>query len=305
MYFAGSEKERNNNPAMKRLRDVAVLPTLFTLGNLVCGFFAIVVAARVEPPISVAIPTAEAIETKNPARAVRGLKPYDPTHNCMLSGLLIFLAMVFDAFDGYMARWSKKATQFGSELDSLCDVVSFGVAPGFLLVKMCPTFTYQHRDLVWTIAAAFAVCAALRLARFNVESDEQDDHMNFSGLPSPAAAGAVASFAILFYTLRKETSNLLYAEQIDYVVQSIVPFFALLCALLMVSRVPYPHVINQALRGTRSFNYIVALVFATAAVLTIRGFSLPIVCCIFVLSGPVTLAWRLANGRSLSDEPIF
>jgi CDP-diacylglycerol--serine O-phosphatidyltransferase len=223
----------------------------------------------------------------------------------MLSGLLIFMAMIFDAFDGYMARLSKKSSDFGAQLDSLCDLVSFGVAPGFLLVKMCPSFTYQHRDVVWAIAAMFAVCAALRLARFNLESNGDEDHLSFSGLPSPAAAAAVASFAILFYTLRKETNNLIYAEDVDLVVQTILPFFGLVCALLMVSRLPYPHVVNQVLRGSKSFGYLVALVFAATAILTIRGFSLPVVCTIFVLAGPASWAWRRLTSETVSEEPIF
>ena len=91
----------------------------------------------------------------------------------MLSGCLIFVAMVFDGLDGYVARLARTSSDFGAQLDSLCDVVSFGVAPGFLLVKMCPQFTFLHDQAVWVIAAAFAACAALRLARFNVETQRR------------------------------------------------------------------------------------------------------------------------------------
>ena len=92
--------------------------------------------------------------------------------------------MVFDGLDGYVARLSRTASDFGAQLDSLCDVVTFGVAPGFLLVKMCPDFAFVHKQAVWVIAASFAACAALRLARFNVETSDEDDHLHFSGLPS-------------------------------------------------------------------------------------------------------------------------
>ncbi len=91
-------------------------------------------------------------------------------------------------------------------MDSLCDVVSFGVAPAFLLVKMCPRFTLGHNQTMWIIAAAYAACAALRLARFNVETSDDDEHLHFSGLPSPAAAAVIAGFAIMFYTLRQDTT---------------------------------------------------------------------------------------------------
>src|SRR3990170_3286147 len=106
----------------------------------------------------------------------------------MLCGLLVLFAIVFDWLDGYVARLARTASDFGAQLDSLCDVVSFGVAPGFLLVKMCPRFTYLHSHAIWVIAASYAACAALRLARFNVETTDDDEHLHFNGLPSPAAA---------------------------------------------------------------------------------------------------------------------
>lgn len=292
---------------MHRLRAVSVLPTLFTLGNLICGFFAIVAASRVEAPTSADIPTTSAIHVSaaNPQQFFAGLKKEDPVHNCMLAGWLIFLAMIFDALDGHVARLAKTSSDFGAELDSLCDVVTFGVAPAFLLVKMCPGFTFNHNQMVWIIAAAFACCAALRLARFNVETDEEDDHMNFSGLPSPAAASTVAGFAILFYTLRRENNEFLYAAQIDYILQQIVPYFTLIVALLMVSRIPYPHVVNQLFRGQRSFAHVVAVLFAIAAVMIFRGIVLPVVCVAFALSGPARYAWQELFQRKPHDEPLF
>ncbi len=239
---------------MRRIRTVAVFPTMFTLGNLVCGFFSIVVASRVEPPQSIEesmeIPSSKTIPLRHP---IRSLDPTDPTHNVMLSGWLIFLAMIFDALDGHVARLSRTTSDFGAQLDSLCDVVTFGVAPGFLLVKMCPQFSFLHREAVWIIAASFAACAALRLARFNVETGEEDDHLHFSGLPSPAAAASIAGFAILFYELRRGETPLAFAADIEWWVQRILPFFAVMVALLMVSRIPYPHVVNQMFRGQKSF----------------------------------------------------
>ncbi len=289
---------------MKPLRQIAVLPTLFTLGNLICGFFAIVVAARVAHPDTKTVPTAADIRFRNPAKVVGQLNPEDPTHNCMLSGLLIFVAMIFDTVDGYVARLTRKTSDFGAQLDSLCDVVTFGVAPGFLLVKMCPSFTHQHRDAVWAIAALFAACAALRLARFNVELSSDDDHLFFRGLPSPAAAGTLASFAILFYTVRRESTDLLYAEQIDYMVQTVLPFFALFVALLMVSSLRYPHLINQLLHGSASLGYLVGLMSAVLAVAVMRGFSLPIVCSLYVFSAPVLFLWQWVQHRNdLHEQP--
>src|SRR5579872_6872536 len=158
----------------RRQRMFAVLPTMLTLGNAVCGFGAITFAAKVG-----------LIQPMGWGRS--------DTECLWIAAALIFLAMVFDMLDGRAARWAKQSSQFGAELDSLCDAISFGVAPAFILVKFSPDF---HPRLLWVIAVLYVVCAILRLARFNVETDDEDSHDYFSGLPSPAAAGAVASFMI-------------------------------------------------------------------------------------------------------------
>jgi CDP-diacylglycerol---serine O-phosphatidyltransferase len=272
---------------MRPIRTISVFPTLLTLGNLICGFFAVVVAARIEKPVTLA--EIEAIDTMN----------------VMYSGCLIFVAMIFDGLDGYVARLARSASDFGAQLDSLCDVVSFGVAPGFLLVKMCPRFTYFHSQTVWIIAAAFAACAALRLARFNVETSDDDDHLYFSGLPSPAAAAVIAGFAIAFYTLRQAANPLIFADRIDSFLQAILPFFGLLVALLMVSRIRYPHIPNRVLRGQRSFGHVVAVLFCFVALMVVRGYAALIVACAFALYGPVHVAWEKWVKRKPPEEPLF
>jgi CDP-diacylglycerol--serine O-phosphatidyltransferase len=132
-----------------------------------------------------------------------------------------------------------------------------------------------------------------------------DDHMTFSGLPSPAAAASIAGFALLFYELRRQGNNLLYAQEIDSAVQTILPFFALLVALLMVSRIPYPHVVNQMLRGQRSFGHVVALLFAAVAIMSIHAYSVPLIGVLFVVAGPARYLWQRVFYRRETEEPIF
>lgn len=291
---------------MRRIRSIAVIPTLFTLANLVCGFFSIAVTSRIGAPDSGDIPSAAVIQFKEkPLAFLPQLTRSDDAHNAMLAGWLIFLAMVFDTLDGHLARLTRNTTDFGAQLDSLCDVITFGVAPALLLVKMCPTFTYLHREAIWVVAAAYAACVALRLARFNVESDENDDHLHFTGLPCPAAAASIAGFAILFYTLRKETNALEIAPLIDHTMQVALPWFALLVSLLMVSRVPYPHLVNQLLCGHRSFGHVVGLVFSLVAVMVIRGYSVPILCCVFVLGPPVRWGLGRVLAKTEARDPMF
>ncbi len=290
---------------MKPIRAVAVLPTLFTLGNLLCGFFAIVVASRIAKPgpEDLIAQPAEPIALK--AAAVKEfLVSDDPTHNLMLCGALILLAMLLDAFDGQVARLTRHISSFGAELDSLADLVSFGIAPAILLVKMCPQFTILHGKEIWSIAALFVCCAALRLARFNVETDEDDDHTTFAGLPTPAAAAVVASFGIFSYTLRNEFNYEHYAGY-DWWMQRLLPMFCVLIALLMVSRVPYPHPLSQLIRGQSSFAHLVAIVFAVVAVLEVRGFAVPLICLLFVLGPPLRFGWQVARHRRTSEEPLF
>jgi len=270
---------------MRQIRAIAVLPTLFTLGNLVCGFFAIVVAARIAKSGTIDFVPAPKLET---ARQLIG--SVDPTHNLMLCGVLIFLAMLFDMFDGQVARLTRTASDFGGQLDSLCDVISFGVAPAILLVKMCPQFTNLHREAVWLIAALFACCAALRLARYNVETDETDDPGWFAGLPTPAAAAVVGSFAILSYTLRNEINFEIY-ENYDWWMQRLLPPFAACVALLMVSRIPYPHLVTQLFRGKRSFSHVVTIVVILMALLTVRWYAIPILGCGYVAIPALRAIW--------------
>jgi CDP-diacylglycerol--serine O-phosphatidyltransferase len=290
---------------MKPIRAVAVFPTLFTLGNLVCGFFAVVVLSRIEKPIGVEVVPAPRIESARELIDMIGSS--DPTHNLMLSGALILLAMFFDSVDGQVARLTRRTSDFGAQLDSLCDLVSFGLAPAILLVKMCPQFTSLHSEAVWTIAALFVCCAALRLARFNVESDENDDHLAFAGLPTPAAAAAIASFAILSYTLRNDENLLAHANFpiYDRWMQRLLPLFAVVIAILMVSRIPYPHMLTQFLRGQHSFAHIVAVVFALVAILIVRGYAVPLLCVMFVLIPPLRFAWEVARHRRAREEPLF
>lgn len=289
---------------MRKMRTVAAFPTMFTLGNLVCGFFAIVVAARVDAPTTAESPHSQNIRIES--RILPQLDPEDDVHNCMLAGWLIILAMVFDALDGHVARLTKATSDFGAQLDSLADLVTFGVAPAFLLVKLCPQFAYSHREAIWVISAAFTVCAGLRLARFNVETTEDDDHSMFSGLPTPAAAAVIASFAMLFYTLRREGSELgTFAEPLNLYMQQVLPLMAVLLALLMVSRIPYPHIVNLGFRGEKTFAHIVALVFGLMAVFAFRRYSLPILCTGFALIPPIWFLIRRTWQNRTKEEPLF
>ena len=260
------------------MKKIAIVPTLFTLGNGICGFAAVTFAAKI---------TADTGDDQ-------------VLQLLATSGWLILAAMLFDMLDGRMARLAKVPTEFGSHLDSLCDVISFGVAPAFLLLKLSPAFPGK---VLWMLAALYVICAALRLARFNVETDlDAESHFVFSGLPSPAAAGAIASVAIMLEGL---TNYPLLKDRLDQPIETGLPFAALALALLMVSRIPYAHLTNQMFHGYHSFQHLVKVVFALVAILMIRELSLPLIFWAFVIGAPVRAFWETVILRRPQEEPLF
>ncbi len=284
---------------MKRLRDIAVLPTLFTVANLVCGFFAIVVASRIDAPAESVdmTPVVEAMPLREVLRHPTQIDRTVATYNIVISSWLIFLAMLFDALDGGVARLTRQTSDFGGQLDSLCDVVTFGVAPAFLMVKMCTGFTLEYRQVVWIIAAVFSSCAALRLARFNVENDDDDSHLWFDGLPVPAAAAAVAGFALALYNLRLDKSYWIEPQRLDILIQFGLPVLAVALSLLMVSRIPYPHVVSHLFRGKRSFAHVVAMVFAAVPAIVFHGYVVPALASLYALAPPLIFTWRYFRSK--------
>ncbi|MEN6498584.1 MAG: CDP-diacylglycerol--serine O-phosphatidyltransferase [Thermoguttaceae bacterium] len=261
-----------------------VLPTLVTLGNAVCGFGAITFAAKVGPGTTEGSPL-------------------------FVAALLVFGGMVFDMLDGHTARLTKQTSHFGAQLDSLCDVITFGVAPSFIMLRISEAY---HPRLLWVIAVLYTVCAVLRLARFNVETDEQDSHDSFSGLPSPAAAGMVASFAIVMPQLKELTGESMPAmtQYIGQMLLSAVdiglPLITLAVACLMVSRIRYPHVFNQLFRGRRNFQHIIQLIFALVVVFAVHELALPLIFGYFVLGSPIRALWTkmVAHRRAdVSPQP--
>jgi CDP-diacylglycerol--serine O-phosphatidyltransferase len=131
----------------------------------------------------------------------------------------------------------------------------------------------------------------MRLARFNVETDEDDDHMTFEGLPSPAAASVVAGFAMLSYTLRNE-NNYVNFEKFDYWLQRMLPPAALIIAILMVSRIAYPHVVSHLIRGQKTFPQLVTIVFIAMALFIVRWYVIPLACLAYALVPPLIHGWR-------------
>jgi len=256
-----------------KMPNIAVLPALVTLGNAICGFAAIVTLAVMPQagPAGERLPEVFAAFTT--------------------AGLLILLAMVFDALDGRVARFARATSDFGGQLDSLSDAVSFGAAPALLGYRVFATMVHDPllQRLAMVLAAVYFACTLLRLARFNVENvQDEEAHLSFRGLPSPAAAGAVASAAILIADLRPEP----FYPRLGAALAWSVPAMLLVLAILMVSTVRYSHVLNQLIRGRRPLSYILQIVICIALVWFLREKALALLFIGYVLSGPVVLLYR-------------
>ncbi len=300
---SGDSQGRPARPRTLRQATGAILPTLATLGNLVCGFGAIYCAAR-------GAGAGEFIAGHGPAAGEHGARIYAELTYFTVGGWLIFLAMVFDAVDGGLARITRSTSDLGAQLDSLADVVSFGVAPAFLMLMMVGHYVAGEwfRDhwligtdqasriavrAVWVVAALYASCTALRLARFNVETEEDESaHIWFKGLPSPGAAAAVASLTIL---LEQSAARYLDHPGFGWAVRLVfwmLPAIALAVGLMMVTNVPYPHAINRFARGRHPFRNVVLAVLLVACVVVGRQFTLAVCSVGYALSGPTLLFWR-------------
>lgn len=263
------DPERPHRRRRKRRLTLAVLPAMLTLGNGVCGLASIAVATSIS-------------------------LPWTPQEQLFVAGILIFAGMLFDALDGSAARMTGQSSEFGAQLDSLCDAITFGAAPAVIVWRFSDPLPLR---LSWVIGVIFALCVLIRLARFNVETNESDSHEGFDGLPSPAAAGTLASFAIAAPHLE----SLAHPEHREWVrtaaewglvvCEYFVPALAVLLAYLMVSRFQYPHVIQQWMVGRRSPNQIGKALFALAGVFLLHELALPLAFCIFAFQSPLK-QWR-------------
>ena len=281
------------------VRSVQFLPTLATLGNAIGGFAAIYVAT-LQP------------DTAGNDRIAQ----YFVDNRFLAAVYLLAFAMICDALDGRLARFARHTTDFGGQLDSLADAISFGAAPAIIALHV---FKFDDliagmevplvvSRLIWAIAALYVSCALLRLARFNVSNEHgEQHHMSFLGLPSPAAAGAVLGVIfiqqdLLLQATARPDGALRDALHIAAgVFTLILPIVLLSSGLLMVSAFRYPHVVNRFLRRRRSIATIVLGVSLALLLVVQHRYVLGIAGLLIAYSGPT--AWLFSRARRKHAEP--
>ena len=246
-------RRRTDVEARRIRRGVYLLPSMFTMANMFCGYACIVYSMRGE--FATAAP-------------------------------FIGFAVILDMLDGRIARMTGSTSEFGIEFDSLADIVSFGVAPAIL------AFTWGLQPLGqigWAAGFLFVAAAAVRLARFNIQSATQDKRY-FAGLPSPAAAGVVAS-TVFAHPAGFETT----AHAVPVLAMVIVP------AVLMVSTIRFRSFKTIDLQSRRSSPVLLLIALGIALIAAQPQFLLLLVAYTYLASAFIGMAWSRIRRRD-GDE---
>ena len=248
-------RRRTDMPERRARRGIYLLPSMFTMANMFCGYACIVYAMRGE--YATAAP-------------------------------FIGLAIVLDMLDGRVARMTGTTTAFGVEFDSLADVISFGVAPAIL------SFSWGLEPLGrigWAAGFLFVAAAAVRLARFNIQSGSQDKRY-FVGLPSPAAAGVLASTVYLY-----PTGPQVAVHAVPVLAMVIVP------ALLMVSTIRFRSFKTLDLQLRRNYTALMLVALGLALVMASPEVALATMAYTYLASAFVGMIWTRVRRRQPEEQP--
>tara|TARA_B100000686_G_scaffold10046_1_gene10135 strand:- start:3728 stop:4474 length:747 start_codon:yes stop_codon:yes gene_type:complete len=228
---------------VKLRKGINILPSLFTTGNIFCGFYAFI--------------------------AVLDGKFY-------IAAWAIVFAIIFDGLDGRIARLTKTTSAFGEQYDSLADIISFGMAPAFLIYvwKLKP-----FGRIGWMAAFLFLICAAMRLARFNsMESEPGSDH--FTGMPTPGSAAVIATIVIF--------SEDRFVEPIEPVFLVVIVY---LLAFAMVSNIPYPAFKKLTFKKKVPFARFMFVILVLYVFATVPRLALCFISLGYALLGPIGILY--------------
>jgi CDP-diacylglycerol--serine O-phosphatidyltransferase len=245
---------RKKRPPRKRKKTIYVLPNFITTAGMFCGFVAIV-------------------------SSIQGRFEH--------AAMAILIATVFDAVDGRIARLTNTTSHFGTQYDSLADLVSFGVAPAVTAYLWA---LEPYGRFGWLAAFLFTVCGALRLARFNVQKGSIDPSY-FVGLPIPAAAFLVAA-------------TILLSSEVDLRLTGGQPLLVMMYALsfLMVSNIRYFSFKNLDFLHKKSFNSLVAVILVSVVVAAKPHIMLGVIMFVYVISGPIGLVLHYVRRKKTLHE---
>lgn len=264
---------REDPYTVKQASRIFFLPNAMTAGNLFCGFMSVIQCIQ-----------ARLAETSLNL-TYNGSTPADHYRYAVY---LILGAAAFDALDGRLARMGGRESLFGAEFDSLADVISFGIAPGLMMFFFILAPSQGHflwfRDIGWCVGFIYLLCAAMRLARFNVITNPllhgkaKDSNKDFVGLPVPAAAATVAATMLFLLQLAESDKSLDRAALV-------LPFLMLMIALLMMSTVRYPSGKNVNMQTQTRIKPFVGVLVLASLVVFYKEIGFLVICLSYVLFG--------------------
>jgi CDP-diacylglycerol---serine O-phosphatidyltransferase len=254
------------------------LPNMLTAGNLFCGFVALTKIVEADP------------------------LSLDYFMQIKWALAFILAACIFDLLDGRVARMGGVESPFGREFDSLADLISFGVAPAFLVQRVVLKDVFVARpEIGWFIASIYLLCGAFRLARFNCLSIMADTKGNkdFLGFPIPSAAGLVASLTLLVIHLNENERTLGLGK---YLLAAVLVFLS----AMMVSTVRYPSFKSLGLRSTSTFTKAIGAAMFLGLIVMLREkilyYVLPAFFTLYLVYGFVRPRISRAMRREIEEE---
>jgi CDP-diacylglycerol--serine O-phosphatidyltransferase len=268
-----TEKARHQYADSGEASHIYLLPNSLTAGNLFFGFLAIL-------------------------RCIQANYATDPelisSHFTQAVWFILF-SVICDALDGRVARLGGRESLFGKEFDSIADVVSFGVAPSLMMIFLIlqPTEKYPFfLQFGWLIAFVYLLCAAVRLARFNVLThpmlplaERLKGTKDFLGLPVPAAAGMIASLVLVLNSLDLRVLAIL------------LPPLMLAIAGLMVSNIPYPSFKDIDWHTSTRFRTFIYLIFGLAIIFIIKELAFALLFLSYIAYGPIRHLFRIYRAK--------
>ena len=254
---------RNRQPR----RGIYILPTLFTIGTIFCGFYAVINTMKGE---------------------------FD------LAAIALGFAVVCDGLDGRIARLTNSCSEFGVQMDSLADVITFGLAPAVLaylwgaksIVATVPPYAKHVQQIGWIVCFAFVICGAMRLARFNIQTSKPQpptpsSKKSFVGMPIPAGAGLIA--AVVHFTPEPITQ-----WPIGALWNILVGFLA----FLMISTIRYPSFKHIDMRSRKSYVSFYLLALTVALIYLYSQVVLLILATVYATSGFLMKIYQMVKHKN-------
>lgn len=268
-----------NPPRRGIRRGIYIIPSVFTIGNILCGFYAVI----------------------NSIKGYQSLNNINQATQFFDSAALaIGLAVLLDGLDGRIARMTKATSPFGVELDSLADVLTFGIAPAVMAYTWGHVPTLDLERLAWGVSFFYLICGALRLARFNVTAwaprfsvpgnTPKLDKRYFVGLPIPMAAGLLA--AVIHFKPHPISSY--GSDQVRFYSWALLAGMAVL-AVLMVSTLRYTSFKNVGPKSNKPFIILPLLSLLVAGIWFYSEWVLLVLSSLYVSHGPLMKLWGLVS----------